>query len=101
MNKFIINNSTVYININEETASDAKDKLLTKLYYARHKETMGGYTAWHKLLDMYYISNYQGMREFIMSCRGRGGKTRNECIALINIIEGGVRCGGKKQKKRL
>lgn len=67
----------------EETVSDARDRLLTKLYYARHKETMGGYAAWHKLLGMYYIGNYQGMIDFIRSCRGKGGKTRNECIYLI------------------
>lgn len=89
MNNFTINNSTVYININEGIVNDAKDKLLTKLYYARHKGTMGGYAAWHELLHMYYMGNYQGMKEFIMSCRGKGGRTRNECIYLINIIMGG------------
>jgi hypothetical protein len=89
MQNFTINNSTVYININDTTVSDAKDKLLTKLYYARHKQSMGGYAAWHELLHMYYMGNYQGMKEFINSCRGKGGKTRNECIHLINIIMGG------------
>ena len=89
MNNFTINNSTVYININEVIVDDAKDKLLTKLYYARHKETMGGYVAWHELLHMYYMGNYQGMKEFITSCRGKGGRTRNECIRYINIIMGG------------
>lgn len=90
MQNFTINNSTVYININEGTVNDAKDKLLTKLYYARNKSTMGGYVAWHKLLGMYYMGNYQGMIDFIRSCRGRGGKTRNECIYLINEIMGGI-----------
>lgn len=89
MNNFTINNSTVYININEGSVSDAKDELLTKLYYARNKSTMGGYSAWHELLNMYYMGNYQEMKEFIKSCRGKGGKTRNECIRLINIIMGG------------
>ena len=86
-----INNSTVYININDTTVSDAKDKLLTKLYYARNKGTMGGYEAWQKLLNMYYMGNYHGMRSFIESCRGKGGKTRNECIQYINIIIGGIK----------
>ncbi len=89
MNNFTINNSTVYININEGFVNDAKDKLLTKLYYARHKETIGGHKAWEHLLHLYYMGNYQGMIDFIKSCRGRGGKTRNECIYLINIIIGG------------
>lgn len=83
-----INNSTVYININDSSVSDAKDKLLTKLYYARHKSTMGGYAAWHELLHMYYMGDYQGMIGFIKSCRGKGGKTRNECLQLIDIIAG-------------
>ena len=89
MSNFTINNSTVYININEGTVSDAKDKLLTKLYYARNKQTMGGYDAWHKLLSMYYMGKYQDMKDFIKSCRGKGGKTRNECINYLNIIMGG------------
>lgn len=89
MNNFTINNSTVHIHINDDTIGNAKDKLLTKLYYARNKDTMGGYDAWLKLLDMYYMENYQGMKDFIRSCRGRGGKTRNECINYINIIIGG------------
>ena len=90
MNNFTINNSTVYININDNIVSDAKDKLLTKLYYARNKSTIGGHAAWENLLHMYYMGNYQGMKNFISSCRGKGGKTRNECVELINIIIGGI-----------
>lgn len=85
-----INNSTVYININEDDISKERDKLLTNLYFARNKSTMGGYAAWHELLHMYYMGNYQGMKEFIQSCRGRGGKTRNECIKSLDIIMGGI-----------
>lgn len=86
MNNFTINNSTVYININEGIVSDAKDKLLAKLYYARNKATMGGHKAWEQLLHMYYMGNYQGMKELIKSCKGKGGRTRNECIHYIEII---------------
>lgn len=89
MNNFTINNSTVYININDNIVNDAKDQLLSKLYYARYKSTMGGYAAWHKLLDMYYAGEYQAMKIFINSCHGKGGKTRNECIHYLNIIIGG------------
>ena len=89
MNNFTINNSTVYININEGSVSEARDQLLTKLYYARNKETMGNRVGWEKLLHMYYMGNYQGMKEFIRTCRGKGGRTRNECIYLINVIMGG------------
>ena len=81
-----INNSTVYININDNRVSEAKDKLLSKLYYARNKDTMGGYEAWHDLLDMYYMGNYTGMIHYIKSCKGKGGKTRNECLKHLNVI---------------
>lgn len=86
MQNITINNSTVYINIGEDAISDARDMLLTKLYYARHKETMGGYVAWERLLHMYYMGNYQGMKEFIKSCKGKGGKTRNECLYYLDLI---------------
>lgn len=89
MNNFTINNSTVYINIAEDTIGKAKDKLLTKLYYARHKATMGGYAAWEELLHMYYMGNYKGMYNFIEKCKGKGGKTRNECLYYLNVIMGG------------
>ena len=86
MQNINITNSTVFINYNENTVSNAKDNLLTKLYYARNKDTMGGYDAWLKLLDMYYAFDFKGMQEFIKSCKGKGGKTRNECLRYINII---------------
>lgn len=86
MQNINITNSTVFINYNEDTVSIAKDKLLTKLYYARNKDTMGGYNAWLKLLDMYYAFDFKEMQKFIKSCKGKGGKTRNECLQYINII---------------
>lgn len=90
MKNITINNSTVFINYNDGTVSEAKDKLLTKLYYARNKNTMGGHDAWLKLLDMYYACNFEGMQRFIKSCHGKGGKTRNECIKYLDIIIGGT-----------
>lgn len=89
MQNITINNSTVTINYNDGTVSEAKDKLLTKLYYARNKATMGGHDAWLKLLDMYYAQNFDGMYNFIKSCHGKGGKTRNECLSYIEIIKKG------------
>ena len=91
MQNITINNAngTVIINYNVDTTEKAKDELLEKLYYARNKDTMGGYKAWIKLLDMYYMQDYQGMIQFIKSCRGRGGKTRNECIKKLETIIGG------------
>ena len=89
MSNIIIKNSTVNI-YTEDNISKVKDELLTKLYYARNKDTMGGYKAWLRLLDMYFIGDYIGMYQFIKSCHGKGGRTRNECIQKLNIIIGGT-----------
>ena len=87
MQNITINNHGILNNYNsEDSVNQAKDKLLTKLYYARNKETMGGYEAWIELLDMYYAEDFEGMQQFIKSCKGKGGKTRNECIRCICII---------------
>ena len=86
MNNITINNSTVNIYINEDKVKEARDKLLTKLYYARYKSTMGGYDAWLQLLDWYYSASYNKMIDFIRSCKGKGGKTRNECLAYLKTI---------------
>lgn len=89
MANIIINNSIVNIyNVNDTTVAEAKDALLTKLYWARHKQTFGGYEAWLDLLDMYYAFDWQGMHNHISSYKGKGkgGKTRNECLALVETI---------------
>lgn len=85
----IHNHGTVNIyNVNDTSVAEAKDKLLTKLYWARTKQTMGGYDAWLQLLDMYYAFDWQGMYNHIESYKGKGkgGKTRNECLALLKTI---------------
>ena len=75
----------------DNTVSEAKDNLLHKMYFARHKATLGGYKGWLKLLDLYYCEQYEEMYDFIKSCQGKGGKTRNECLAYLKtIIKGGV-----------
>ena len=82
-----IHNSTVTIvNDYNNDVSVARDNLLTFLYYARHKSTMGGYLAWLSLLDMYYCGNYRGMYDHIQSCKGSGGATRNKCLRCLQII---------------
>ena len=91
MNSFTINNSSVSINVYDDAIGNAKDQLLTKLYYARNKDTMGQRAGWEKLLHMYYMKNYYGMKEYISSFHGRGGRTRNECLHLLDtIIKGGI-----------
>lgn len=83
----INNNGTVNIyNVNDTSVSEEKDKLLTKLYWARHKSTMGGYSAWLELLDMYYANEWKQMYGYIKAFRGKGGKTRNECLKSLEII---------------
>ena len=86
MNITINNHGTVNI-YNSNPTESARDTLLTKLYYARNKPTMGGYEAWQKLLEMYYCAEWDEMINFISSCKGAGGRTRNECIKAIKTIK--------------
>lgn len=84
----IYNYGTVNIS-NADNISEARNELLRKMYYARNKETLGGYQAWKQLLDWYYALEYNKMIEHLRNCKGRGGKTRNECIRHLNIIING------------
>lgn len=89
MNITINNNGTGTINIynvNDTTVANAKDTLLTKMYWARNKNTMGGYQAWLDLLDMYYAADWQGMYDHIKACTGKGGATRNACLNALTTI---------------
>lgn len=89
MSEIIINNNGGVVNIynvNESPVSEARDTLLTKLYYARNKDTMGGREAWLQLLDWYYEGNYKSMYNYIKACKGRGGKTRYDCLKCLEII---------------
>ena len=86
----VINNSNGGVvnicNTTETEVSNAKDRLLKKMYYARYKDTMGGYKVWLELLDMYYANDYKGMHKLIKSFNSKGGKTRNECLKCLEII---------------
>ena len=84
--KISINNSTVTIYECDSPAESARDELLRRLFYARHKATIGGASNWEKLLDHYYSGEYEEMIENISSFSGPGGATRKECIRLIKII---------------
>ena len=84
--KISITNSTVTIREYDNHAAEARDELLRKLFYARHKPTMGGVSNWEKLLDHYYSGEYEEMIENISSFSGPGGATRNACVRLIKII---------------
>lgn len=84
--KISITNSTVTIREYDNHAESARDELLRKLFYARHKPTIGGISNWEKLLDHYYSGEYEEMIENISSFSGPGGATRNACVRLIKII---------------
>ena len=84
--KISINNSTVTIYECDNPAESARDELLRRLFYARHKATMGGVSNWEKLLDHYYSGEYEEMIENISSFSGPGGATRKACIQLIKTI---------------
>ena len=80
-----INNSTVNF-YDRDIVAEARDELLRRLFYARHKDTIGGYDNWLKLLDYYYRGEFEEMIENIKSIKGMGGATRNICLRLINTI---------------
>ena len=84
--KISITNSAVTIHEHDNHSETARDELLRKLFYARHKPTIGGVSNWEKLLDQYYSGEYEEMIENISSFSGPGGATRNACIRLIKII---------------
>ena len=80
-----INNSTVNF-YDRDIVAEARDELLRRLFYARHKDTIGGYDNWLKLLDHYYCGEFEEMIENIKSIKGMGGATRKRCLRLINTI---------------
>lgn len=84
--KISINNSTVVVYECDNHSENARDELLRKLFYARHKATIGGVSNWETLLDHYYSGEYEEMIENISSFSGPGGATRNACIRLIKTI---------------
>lgn len=84
--KISITNSTVTIREYDNHAESARDELLRKLFYARHKPTIGGVSNWERLLDNYYSGEYEEMIENISSFSGPGGATRNACVRLIKTI---------------
>ena len=96
MANIIIHNQggTVNIyNVNDTKVADAKDKLLTKLFYARNTATLtltgnkqDGYSAWTKLLEMYYDGDFKGMYDYIASCKGKCGDTRKKCLGYLKTI---------------
>lgn len=80
-----ISNSTVNF-YDRDIVAEARDELLRRLFYARHKDTIGGYDNWLKLLDHYYCGEFEEMIENIKSIKGMGGATRKICLRLINTI---------------
>ena len=76
----------IYEGVDPCAVEKAKDTLLSKMYFARYKQTLGRYEGWLKLLEMYYCGDYKQMRKYIKSLNGKGGKTRNECLECLKII---------------
>ena len=81
-----ITNSTVYVNGEEPKSEQARNELLSLMYHARNKETMGGYDKWKEMLDWYYSGDWVSMCAHILSCTGKGGATRKRCLKDIAII---------------
>lgn len=81
-----IENCTVSIYEVENEVEKAKSDLLNKIFYAREKDTMGGREGWLKLLDMYFMKDYEGMVKKIEGYSGRGQATRNACLKYLKTI---------------
>jgi hypothetical protein len=93
MQNITINNHgtvNIYESADPCIVEKAKDTLLSKLYFARYKQTLGGYEGWLKLLEMYHWGEYKQMHKFIKSCNGKGGKTRKDCLDCLEIIMKGA-----------
>lgn len=74
--------------VSKSDADNAKDALLEKMYHVRtnRKGTLGGPQVETTLLNMYWSSDYVGMRARIQSLTGAGGATRNACIRCLDTI---------------
>lgn len=81
-----IKDSNITIYEKEDKVEKAKSDLLSRMYYARDKETMGGYDGWLKLLDLYFKQEYEAMLETIRAFSGKGGATRAACCRYLETI---------------
>jgi len=80
---------TITVEITPELVDHAHDDLLRRMFYARNKDTLGGYEAWVELCRMYGGLEYAAMLEYLQSLHGYGQATRNTLIrALETIIKG-------------
>lgn len=84
MNITINNYGTIHIT--DEVVKNAKNKLLNRMYYARYKDTLGGYQTWLELLDYYFMGNYAKMYSIIASCPK--SSTRTLCLNYLKDIMG-------------
>ena len=80
---------TITIEITPEEVSHAHDDLMRRMFYARNKDTLGGYSAWVELCRMYGGLEYEAMLQYLRSLHGYGQPTRNTLIkSLETIIKG-------------
>lgn len=84
--QIFIKDSNITIYEREDRVEKAKSDLLTKLYHAREKDTMGGRETWLELLDMYFRLDFESMKEMISAFSGKGGATRAACLRCLDII---------------
>lgn len=80
-------NGNVIVANNHDNVSKARDTLLTRMYYAREKPTLGGYSTWKWLLDRYYCGEYYEMYDYISHCPKSA--TRSICLKALSTIMGG------------
>lgn len=73
-----------------DEVEQARDELRRRLFYARHKETLGGYEGWRTICAMLDGFEYAEALEHISSLTGKGQATRNACIEELKTILRGM-----------
>ncbi len=84
----ISGNITINGNVNVSDSADqiskAKDKLLNVLFYKRKCSDWGGREGWIEMLDMYFMGNYEMLRETISTFKD--GKSKAKALSCLNAI---------------
>ena len=73
-----------------DEVEQARDELRRRMFYARHKDTLGGYEGWRELCAMLDGFEYAEALQRISSMTGRGQATRNACIGDLKTILRGM-----------
>lgn len=83
-------NIQITITITPDEVERARDELRRRMFYARHKDTLGGYEGWRELCTMLDGFEYAAALERLSAITGYGQATRNACIKDLKTILRGM-----------